>query len=304
MDLGPRQPLDSGKIQQPPQCGVCVGVGQRLVLGSWKGRIDMEASWAGISQRMVQPASPDSFDETTGAVGHFRRSLDSVPACVVQGFWRACIAPLSALVHCSQCWLGLPMRGNHTILPLEQAFFSGGANGIRGWRLRTLGPGNTAKTPRESQGGGHPSRPAVRTAHAHQRLVQVALFSDMGNVWLYGGSAEASVWSWDLRGFGWGLAWGFVHGPRIFSAPFGRRPSDPRPGKAQGQRWLGKGRGKVPFTWVWVCLSNPRFQVKNSGELPAQNRWLARRQAKFAAWYGSRETPKASRLRVPRRRNP
>ncbi len=37
--------------------------------------------------------------------------------------------------------IGIPY-GNSTILPFEKRFYGGGANGVRGWAVRTLGPGS------------------------------------------------------------------------------------------------------------------------------------------------------------------
>ena len=40
------------------------------------------------------------------------------------------------------CGLGIAYPyGNSTVLPFEKRYFSGGANSVRGWSVRSLGPG-------------------------------------------------------------------------------------------------------------------------------------------------------------------
>lgn len=77
--------------------------------------------------------------------------------------------------------------GNATILPFEKRYFSGGANSVRGWNVRTLGPG--------SYSGGHKSIDYINQSgdmkldlNAEYRThlfwkIDGALFVDAGNIW-------------------------------------------------------------------------------------------------------------------------
>lgn len=77
---------------------------------------------------------------------------------------------------------------NSTELPFEKQFYVGGANSIRAWKLRTLGPGSyydpLGPTYYDKSGD------IKLEANAELRfpiysIVKGALFTDAGNVWLY-----------------------------------------------------------------------------------------------------------------------
>ena len=82
--------------------------------------------------------------------------------------------------------IGFPY-GNSTILPFEKRFYGGGANGVRGWDVRTLGPGSFPGSNSVSdfinQCG---DIRFIVSAEARSKLfwvVELAAFIDAGNIW-------------------------------------------------------------------------------------------------------------------------
>ena len=76
--------------------------------------------------------------------------------------------------------------GNSTALPFEKQFYCGGANSMRGWQTRTLGPGrsgiNTAFSI-PSQTGDVKLEANVEYRFTLVEKLEGALFYDLGNVW-------------------------------------------------------------------------------------------------------------------------
>ena len=76
--------------------------------------------------------------------------------------------------------------GNSTALPFEKQFYCGGANSMRGWQTRTLGPGrsgiNTAFSI-PSQTGDVKLEANVEYRFTLAGKLEGALFYDLGNVW-------------------------------------------------------------------------------------------------------------------------
>lgn len=81
--------------------------------------------------------------------------------------------------------IGIPY-GNSSVLPFEKGYYAGGANDIRGWKYRSLGPGSFRDTTGkffERMGD------LLLEMNAEYRFtlysfLKGALFTDMGNIWL------------------------------------------------------------------------------------------------------------------------
>jgi outer membrane protein assembly factor BamA len=80
--------------------------------------------------------------------------------------------------------IGIPY-GNFDVLPFEKKYFTGGANGIRAWPVRSLGPGTYKAAPDE-----YPNQTADIKLEANMEyrfkliaFIEGALFFDVGNIW-------------------------------------------------------------------------------------------------------------------------
>ena len=82
--------------------------------------------------------------------------------------------------------IGIPY-GNSSILPFEKRFYGGGANGVRGWDVRTLGPGRYPGTNSVSdfiyQCGDIRLNMSVEYRAKLFWVIEAGLFIDAGNIW-------------------------------------------------------------------------------------------------------------------------
>ncbi|MGC8865129.1 MAG: BamA/TamA family outer membrane protein [Bacteroidales bacterium] len=76
--------------------------------------------------------------------------------------------------------------GNSNYLPFEKGFFGGGANGMRGWALRSLGPGDYS--PLQGRTYNRMGDMQLETNFEYRFPIygafRGALFADLGNIWL------------------------------------------------------------------------------------------------------------------------
>ena len=80
--------------------------------------------------------------------------------------------------------IGLPY-GNFDVLPFEKKYFTGGANGIRAWQVRSLGPGTYEAPPEAYPNQSSDIKLEVNLEYRFRlvRMLEGALFLDAGNIW-------------------------------------------------------------------------------------------------------------------------
>lgn len=131
---------------------------------------------------------------------YFRTSLEATYKAVDQKFnpsqytkyeidfsYHKYINPFNNVVYRIATGIGLPY-GTSRALPFEKSFFSGGANSIRAWSARTLGPGSYKRTLFIEQSGDIKIETNLEYRSEILRfpngiILEGATFIDAGNVW-------------------------------------------------------------------------------------------------------------------------
>lgn len=139
---------------------------------------------------------------------------------------------------------GFPQK-NFRTLPLEKSFFGGGANGIRAWEARSLGPGslNVPADEQFAQFGEVQIEYNLELRFRITKSLLGALFADGGNIWLLPSAAADEAAEFQFKDFKFinDLAFGPGFGIRydlsffIVRLDLGFKVRDPS--KPYGERW-------------------------------------------------------------------
>ena len=135
---------------------------------------------------------------------------------------------------------------NANVVPFQKRYFAGGANGIRGWQARTLGPGTFRGTGSalvyDLQAGDIRLDLNLEYRFKVLKFLELAAFLDAGNIWTIRDydSQPGGVFLWDQ--FYKQIAWSYGVGLRldlsvlIFRVDFGVKLHDPSR-IAEGKQW-------------------------------------------------------------------
>lgn len=134
--------------------------------------------------------------------------------------------------------------GNSDVLPFETRYFSGGANSVRGWSTRALGPGKY-KTGDENfvtQVGDIKLDLGIEYRKKVSDFIELAGFADAGNIWTIkdyeaqpGGKFKFSDFYKEIA-LSYGLGFRFDLGFLLLRLDYGIRAYDPS--RDSGEKWV------------------------------------------------------------------
>jgi outer membrane protein assembly factor BamA len=127
--------------------------------------------------------------------------------------------------------------GNSTILPFEKRYFSGGANSMRGWTVRGLGPGSFKNKNSDidfiNQSGDMKLDVNIELRSHLFWKIHSALFVDAGNIWTIrsykeqpGGQFDAKTFYQDIA-FSYGMGFRFELDFFVFRLDCGMKAVNP-----------------------------------------------------------------------------
>lgn len=132
--------------------------------------------------------------------------------------------------------------GNSDVLPFEKSFYAGGANGIRAWRIRSLGPGSYSDDNFFDKTGDFHLESNIEHRFKIYKFLHGASFVDVGNIWLLKHSIEYPGGTFYFNRFIADMAIGAGLGARfdfsffIFRIDAAAPIRDPK--QAMNQRWI------------------------------------------------------------------
>lgn len=155
---------------------------------------------------------------------------------------------VSSFVYRGFLGIGIPY-GNSKAIPFEKQYFGGGANDIRAWQVRTLGPGSYKSN---SNGFINQTADIKIEGNIEYRfklfwILESALFLDAGNIWTIRNDASRPGSSFQFNKFMNDIAVGTGTGFRfdfkfvIGRVDFGMKLRDPS--ISSGPRWIIMNRG-------------------------------------------------------------
>jgi len=158
-----------------------------------------------------------------------------------KGYW---LNKYNSLVGRLFAGIGFPY-GNFDVLPFEKKYFTGGANGIRAWQVRSLGPG-TYRAPEGSypnQSGDIKLEGNLEYRYKLIKFLEGAFFLDAGNVWAVnekdnrkGAQFKPGIFFKQLA-IGTGTGFRFDFDYFIFRLDMGIKVRDPAQAEHHGWIW-------------------------------------------------------------------
>ena len=227
----------------------------------YKFNIESAGTILSLYSKLINKAKTEVADTLTNQVSSYYEILNTRFAQYLKGDFEYryghMIDKVSSVVGRAFVGVGIPF-GNFNVLPFEKKYFTGGANGIRAWQVRSLGPGsyNAPLNVYPNQSSDIKLEANLEYRFKLFWLMEGALFLDAGNIWAinYKDNREGAVFKVDefykqiAVGAGAGLRFDFTY--FLFRLDLGMKMRDPS--LPAGKRFIA---GNYPITTNHFNLS-------------------------------------------------
>ena len=162
----------------------------------------------------------------------------------IEGTYNRRLDEKNSVVYHASMGVGVPY-GNVDVMPFEKRYFGGGANGVRGWQVRSLGPGTYTddRLNYMNQSGDIRLYASLEYRFKLIWVVEGALFADAGNIWTIRDYAEDQPGGafgfdtfYDQIAFAYGVGARFDFSFFVFRLDFGIKGYDPI--RDASSRWV------------------------------------------------------------------
>jgi len=166
---------------------------------------------------------------------------------------------VSSIVYRAFVGAGIPY-GNSRAIPFEKQYFGGGANGIRAWQVRTLGPGSYVPDKSKFLNQTADIKIEANTEYRFKLfwILHGAVFLDAGNIWSFNNDTARPGSQFSLKNFYRDLAVGTGTGLRFdlsfvtMRLDMGIKLRDP---------WITSGSKWIPLSRKYVFKNDFAFVV-------------------------------------------
>lgn len=227
----------------------------------YKFNIESAGNLLSLYSRLIDKNQTTELDTVTNLVSSYYQILNTRFAQYVKADFEYryghIVNKFSSWVGRAFVGVGVPY-GNLGVLPFEKKYFTGGANGIRAWQVRSLGPGSY-KAPIDTYPNQSSDIKLEASLEYRFKLfwrMEGALFTDAGNIWAinYKDNREGAVFKINefykqiAIGSGFGVRFDFTY--FLFRLDLGMKMRDPS--LAEGKRIVP---GNYPITGEHFNLS-------------------------------------------------
>lgn len=151
---------------------------------NWFVRVNAEASGNLLRALMKLSGAPLLRDSLTSHYNIFGQPFAQFLKADIDIRYNRIINDVSSIVFRGFAGAGVPYK-NSLAMPFEKQYFEGGANGVRGWQVRSLGPGSYSPPEAKyiNQTGDIKLEGNVEYRFKLFWILEGALFVDVGNIW-------------------------------------------------------------------------------------------------------------------------